>query len=231
MTTVRGVAAHHLAAGSASVGGLVAVLAADLLSAPIAGLVLTAPRLPWRRASSVEALGWVTLGRLAVAVGAPIARTAVRLFSGPMLDVKLAALSDREASAGGRLDLVGGDPTRLSAELTAVWADDLGAVRDHPDRLPGAVTAFASAFSAMFIRQRPSWRSSTGSTSQRPCCGGPTTRWPTRPHWRDTHKRPRWEAHPIDGAGHLLPVEVPDAYVAVVADWMVRTKADSGRGA
>jgi hypothetical protein len=77
------------------------------------------------------------------------------VFSGPLLDVKLAALSDREPLAGGRLDLVGGDPTRLSAELIAVWADDLRAVRAHTDRLPGAVTAFASAFSAMFIRQRP----------------------------------------------------------------------------
>jgi pimeloyl-ACP methyl ester carboxylesterase len=212
-----------------SMGGLVAVLAADLLPAPVTGLVLTAPTLPWRRTSILEALGWVTLGRLAVAMGAPIARTALRLFSDPLLDMKVAALSDRDAFAGGRLDLVGGDPTRLSAELTAVWADDLQAVRDHPDRLPGAVTAFASSLSAMFIRRRP-----TLAALDR--LDVPTTvLWGTDDPLVDAAtleghaRRPRWEAHPIDGAGHLLPVEVPATYASVVAHWLARIGCGAGR--
>lgn len=109
--------------------------------------------------------------------GVPIARTTQTQSSGPSLNVKLAALGDREAFAGGRFDLVGGDPTGLSAEPTAVWADDLDAVRDHPDRLPGAATAFASAFLAMFICQRPTlldvltavvWGTTTSLSTPRP---------------------------------------------------------------
>jgi pimeloyl-ACP methyl ester carboxylesterase len=205
-----------------SMGGLVAVLAADLLPGPIARLVLTAPTLPWRRTSGLEALGWMTLGRLAVAAGAPIARTALRVFSGPLLDVKLAALSDREPLAGGLLDLVGGDPTRLSAELIAVWADDLRAVRAHTDRLPGAVTAFASAFSAMFIRQRPTLALLDRLDVPTVVLWGTDDRLVDAATLQGHGRRPRWEAHPIDGPGHLLPVEVPDEYTEVVAGWLAR---------
>jgi pimeloyl-ACP methyl ester carboxylesterase len=200
----------------------VAVLAADLLPDRVAGMVVTSPTLPWRRSGILEALGWATIGRLAVAAGAPIARTALRLFSGPLLDVKLAALTDRNAFADGRLYLVGGDPTRLSAELTAVWADDLQAVRAHPERLPGAVTALASAVSAMFIRQRPTLQVLDRLDVPTAVVWGTDDPLVDAPTLEGHARRPRWEGHPIDGAGHLLPVEIPDAYAAIVADWLPR---------
>lgn len=62
-----------------SMGGLVSVLAADLAQERVVGLVLTAPTLPWRRTSAVEALGWATIGRLAVLVGTPVIRLVLRL--------------------------------------------------------------------------------------------------------------------------------------------------------
>lgn len=206
-----------------SMGGLVAVLGADLLPGPVAGLVLTAPTLRWRRTRTLEALGWVTLGRLAVAVGGPYRADSAAAVQW--------ARARREARGARRPRGLRrrpprprrGDPTRMSAELTAVWADDLRAVRDHPDRLPGAVTAFASAFSAMFIRQRPTLavldRLAVPMTvlwgTDDPLVDGATLEGHAR--------RPRWEAHPVHGAGHLLPVEAPDTYVAVVADWLART--------
>lgn len=52
-----------------SMGGLVAALAAGTMPEKTRGVVLVAPALPWRRESPAEALGWQTLGRLAVAAG------------------------------------------------------------------------------------------------------------------------------------------------------------------
>lgn len=31
---------------------------------------------------------------------------------------------------------------------------------------------------------------------------------------------PGWEFRIVDGIGHLLPVEAPQTYVGLVADWM-----------
>ena len=203
-----------------SMGGLVSVLAADHAAEGIVGLVLTAPTLPWRRTSAVDALGWATIGRLAVLVGVPVVRLVLRLAARPLLDVKLAAVTDLGARTGSRPDVFGGDPRRLSPDLTAVWREDLRAVRAHPERLPGAATAFASALWAMFIDQRPTlevldrldvptlllWGSDD------PLVDGATL---------EGHARiRRWTTSVCDGVGHVLPVEVPDAYTAAVADWL-----------
>jgi hypothetical protein len=41
-----------------------------------------------------------------------------------------------------------------------------------------------------------------------------------------------WELRAVDGIGHLLPVEAPQMYVDLVADWMGgRTERASGRAA
>src|SRR5262249_47403704 len=50
----------------------------------------------------------------------------------------------------------GGDPSRLSHDITALWAEELDEMRARPDRLPDAVTAlFGSAVSALYIKRRP----------------------------------------------------------------------------
>lgn len=134
-------------------GGLVSVRAADLAPDRIARLVLTAPaamaadQLP-------EAVGWQTIGRLAVLLGTPVARAVLRWSARPVL-AKLAALRDSTRRPAAASISPEGDPRRLSAELIGVWADDLTAVRAHPERLARSATALASAMWAMFIDQRP----------------------------------------------------------------------------
>src|SRR5262249_56391611 len=54
-----------------SMGGLVALLFADLAPERVGGLVLVAPTLPGPLSAAQE-LGWQTLGRLTVATGSPV---------------------------------------------------------------------------------------------------------------------------------------------------------------
>lgn len=204
-----------------SMGGLVSVIAADLAHDRVVGLVLTAPALPWRRTSAVEALGWATIGRLAVLAGTPVVRGILRMAARPLLDMKLAAFSDSRA-IGCRVDALGGDPGRLSSDLWAVWREDLRRARAHPERLPGTATAFASAFWAMFIDQRPTVEVLDRLDVPTLMLWGSEDPLVDRATLEGHARRRRWETRAFDGVGHLLPVEVPDAYVAAVAAWLDR---------
>jgi pimeloyl-ACP methyl ester carboxylesterase len=224
-----------------SMGGLVSVLFADLAPQRIVGLVLTAPTLPWRRTSTIEALGWHTIGRVAILLGTPIARTVLRLFAGPLLARKRSALAnlealvaapghdtnrpphtitDLEAAWFGKRDLVGGDPTRLTPDLVSVWTDDLRAVLSRPQRLPGAATALASAMSAMFVDRRPVERALNALAVPTLLLWGDDDPLIDRPTLEGHARRPLWETHVMDGTGHLLPVELPEAYADIVAGWL-----------
>jgi pimeloyl-ACP methyl ester carboxylesterase len=208
-----------------STGGLVAALAAGMMPETTRGIVLVAPALPWRLTSGVEALGWQSLGRLAVAAGPPAARIALRLAGRRLLDAKRAAIKDAGAVSGSRARLVGGDPGRVSPEQVDLWLDGLEAAREHPQRLAGTATAFASAVTAMFITQR-----TTNETLD-------SVRVPALVLWgRDDPlvdtttltqhgQRPGWTPRPIDGAGHLLPVEAPDLYAEAVGQWLADIRA------
>jgi pimeloyl-ACP methyl ester carboxylesterase len=208
-----------------SIGGLVAALAAGMMPEKTRGVVLVAPALPWRRASSAETLGWQTLGRLAVAAGPPTTRIVLRLAGRRILHAKRAAIKDAGAVSGGRAGLVGGDPGRVSRAQVDLWLDGLEAAREHPERLAGTATAFASVLKAMFISQRP-----TNEALD-------SVRVPVLVLWgRDDPlvdatslmhhaRRPGWTPRPIDEVGHLLPVEAADLCAQAVGQWL----ADIGR--
>jgi len=203
-----------------SMGGLVAALAAGMMPDETRGVVLLAPTLPWRRTSAAEALGWQTLGRLAVAAGPATARIALRLAGRRILDAKRTAIKDAGAVSGGRTGLVGGDPGRVSRAQVALWLDDLEAARENPERLGGTATAFASAVEAMFITRR-----ATNEALD-------SVRLPVLVLWgRDDPlvdpaslmqhaQRPGWTPRPIDDVGHLLPVETPDLCAQAVGQWL-----------
>lgn len=203
-----------------SMGGLVAALAAGMMPETTRGVVLLAPVLPWRRASAAEALGWQTLGRLAVAAGPPTARIVLRLAGRRILDARRTAIKDAGAVSGGRTGLVGGDPGRVSRAQVDLWLDGLEVAREHPERLAGTATAFASAIEAMFITRRP-----TNEALD-------SVRVPVLVLWgRDDPlvdptslmqhaRRPGWTPRPIDEVGHLLPVEAPDLCAQAVSQWL-----------
>lgn len=203
-----------------SMGGPVAALAAGMMREKTRGVVLVAPALPWRRTSAAEALGWQSLGRLAVAAGPPVAGLMLRLAGRRMLDAKRKAITDAGAMSGGRTDLIGGDPGRVSGAQVDLWLDDLDAASEHPQRLAGSATAFASIIEAMFIAQ--------GRTNQ----ALDSVRVPVLVLWgsddplvdptslRQHARRPNWTPRPIDDVGHLLPVEAPDLCAQAVGQWL-----------
>jgi pimeloyl-ACP methyl ester carboxylesterase len=203
-----------------SMGGLVAALAAGMMPETTRGVVLVAPALPWRLTSRVEALGWQTLGRLAVAAGPPTTRIALRLAGRRILDAKRAAIKDAGAVSGGRAGLVGGDPGRVSRAQVDLWLDGLEAAREHPERLAGTATAFASVLKAMFITQRPTNEALDSVRVPVLVLWGRDDPLVDATSLMQHARRPGWTPRPIDEVGHLLPVEAPDLCAQAVGQWL-----------
>ena len=205
-----------------SMGGLVAAMAAGMMANQTQGVVLVAPALPWRPTSPVEALGWQTLGRFAVAASPATTRIVLRLVGRRILDAKQTAIKAAVtvSASGGRTNLVGGDLGRVSRAQVDLWLDDLQAAREHPERLAGAGAAFASVINAMFITQRP-------TNEALDSLGVPVlVLWGgddplVDPASLTQHAlRPGWTPRPIDDIGHLLPVEAPDLCAQAVGQWL-----------
>ena len=200
-----------------SMGGLVALWAADLAPSRVSGLVLAAPTLPWRRTGRFEALAWQTVGRAALAVGVPAVRLALRV---PWVGEQAARRRTLETDGvftPERAAAVGGDPQLVSPEQTAVYADELANLDTR--RLPGTLTAFTSAMTAMFIDQRSTMQLLDRVTAPVLLLWGTDDPLIDQPSFRLHAQRPSWTPHPVDGAGHLLPIERPNDYVAAVRAW------------
>jgi pimeloyl-ACP methyl ester carboxylesterase len=203
-----------------SMGGLVAALAAGLMPDTVRGVVLVAPALPWRVTSRVEALGWQTLGRLLIAAGPPTTRLVLRLAGRRILDAKRTAITDAGAISRVRANMAGGDPSRVSPAQVDLWVEGLDAAREHPERLAGTATAFASITKTMFITQKSTNQALDAVRvpvlvlwgTEDPLVDATSLLWHAR--------RPGWTPRPIDGVGHLLPVEAPHSYTQRVRHWL-----------
>ncbi|GGS83481.1 hypothetical protein GCM10010156_47610 [Planobispora rosea] len=213
-----------------SMGGLVALLFTDLAPRRVERLVLAAPTLPGPM-TAAERAWWQTLGRLALLAGPPIVRGLLSVLGPKALAVKLDALANPEAWVARGRDSTGGDILRLSPEMTALLTDQLKEARSRPRRLSGAVTAFASASSTMFVNRRPV-ETAIGRISP-----------PTLLAWGDRDpvisrvvidhlmtQRPDWDLHVFEGAGHVIPAAIPDAYAEAVAAWLTKHRTVGSRG-
>lgn len=197
-----------------SMGGLVAALAAGMMPDETRGVVLLAPTLPWRRTSAVETLFWQTLGRFAIAVGPPTTRIVLRLAGRRMLDAKRTAIS------GGHIDRIGGAPGRVSRAQVNLWLDDLAAAREHPELLAGSASALASVIAAMFITQGPTSEALDSVHVPVLLLWGTDDPLVDPASLMQHARRPSWTPRPIDGIGHLLPVEAPDLCTQAVSRWL-----------
>jgi len=206
-----------------SMGGLVALLFADLAPERAGGLVLVAPALPGPL-SAAQALGWQTLGRLTVSAGPPVLRGLLRLTGRRLLDLKKRRYATPEALSAYGLATLGGDPSRLLHDITALWAEELDGIRARPDRLPDAVTAFASAVSAMYVKRRPVREAIDRVAVRTLLLWGDQDPLIGRPVIDDlTARRPDWSLHVFESVGHLLPLEVASAYADVIGGWCCRS--------
>ena len=205
-----------------SMGGLVAALAAGMMPDQTRGVVLVAPALPWRLTSPVEALGWQTLGRFAVAASPATTRIVLRLAGRRILDAKQTAIKAAVtvSASGGRTNLVGGDLGRVSRAQVDLWLDDLEAAREHPERLAGAATAFASVIKAMFITQRPTNEALDSVGVPVLVLWGRDDPLVDPASLTQHARRPGWTPRPIDDIGHLLPVEAPELCAQAVGQWL-----------
>ena len=202
-----------------SMGGLVALLFADLAPERVGGLVLVAPTLPGPL-SATQALGWQTLGRLTVSAGSPVLRGLLRLTGRRLLELNKRRYATPEALSAYDLAYLGGDPSRLSHDITALWAEELDEIRARPHRLPDAVTAFASAVCAMYVKRRPVREAIDRVAVRTLLLWGDQDPLIGRPVIDDlTARRPDWSLHVFESAGHLLPLEVASAYADVIGGW------------
>jgi pimeloyl-ACP methyl ester carboxylesterase len=193
-----------------SMGGLVAVLFAAHQPGRVQRLVLVDPTLPGPM-SPLGRLGWQTVGRLGLWVVPTLGGLLLRLPA--VRRAKLAATSDARAAAR----LAGGDLSRMSAEIAAVLDQERRGVFAQPWRLDCVAAAWTSAVTAMYVRRRPVEEAIDRVAA------------PTLLLWGDQDplidrtvidglitRRTDWNLRVIHGAGHVLPMEVPDRYVEVV---------------
>lgn len=213
----------HVVLHGWSMGGLVAALAADLVPSQVTGVVLFAPALPWRRTARFERLAWQTLGRAALAVGVPVARVGLRLAGPRVVARKRAVITDADVFASAWADAVGGDLSLVSPEQLAVYADDLTTAAQRPELLAGAVTAFASAMTAMFVRQQPVLDALDRLPMPVLLLWGTDDPLVDPPSYQRHAQRPGWTPHAVEHAGHLLPIERPDECVRAVRNWLTYT--------
>jgi pimeloyl-ACP methyl ester carboxylesterase len=212
-TVLRGLAStldlDHLVVHGWSLGGLVALLFADLQPERVDRLVLTAPTLPGPMTTG-ERAGWQTLGRLALLVGPALVDVLVGVFGSSFVDAKRRGFDPRALSARG-----------YSPELTTLFTEQLDELRAQPQRLRDFVTPFASAVSAMYVDRRPVLDVIDRVSA------------PTILLWGDQDplvehavldyliaRRPDWDLHISNSVGHLPPWEAPHAYTQAVGQWL-----------
>jgi pimeloyl-ACP methyl ester carboxylesterase len=204
-----------------SMGGTVAMKFAAASPDRVGRVVLANPTLP-ARLTARQWLGWQTLGRLAVLVGPPLARGLVRLWGPPVIDRKLAALGKSEKLAGA-----GGDLSRIPAESVKLWTEQLADLRAHPQLMGAAAAAFASATAGMFIHRRRTLHIIDGVMAPVLLLWGDQDPLIERAMIDDIlARRPDWEFHLLESAGHMAPLEMPEDYAEAVGRWLRDARRD-----
>jgi pimeloyl-ACP methyl ester carboxylesterase len=200
-----------------SMGGLVSALFAARQPERVARLVLTSPALPGRP----DPPRYLWVWRLALGLAPRLARIPMRAglrwkaaqwrrWRDDPTDPQLAEAIAR----------MGTDAARISPALLSLIDEEIERYR-LPWRIDGAIQAAVSTLAAMTVDEGMV-RAELGRIEA-----------PTVVLWGDQDRviprrlvdglmelHPAWAFRPVDGLGHLLPLEAPDTYVEVVAEWM-----------
>jgi pimeloyl-ACP methyl ester carboxylesterase len=120
-----------------------------------------------------------------------------------------------------RINAAGGDPSRCSREFFALLSEQLKQLSVRPRRMDASVLAFASVLDAILVHQRPTIAAIERVTAPTLVLWGDRDPFVEQPAVdRLAELRPDWHFEKFAGAGHLLPVEMPDDYVRTVGAWL-----------
>lgn len=192
-----------------SMGGLLAVLLAELAPSRLDGLVLVSPALPTPR-TQVHRTSPATLLRFA-----PFALPGL----GRRVVTRMWARLTPDELYQDTATMVHGDPDRLRPELVEVAVENLAFGREQPWRIDGFASA-AESVVALLAGSRRLWRAVD------------LLEVPTLLLWGDAdtlvgastiaglrRRRPDWDHHVFASVGHCPQLEAPRSYVEVVEGW------------
>jgi pimeloyl-ACP methyl ester carboxylesterase len=212
-----------------SMGALVSALFAARQPERVARLVLTGPALPGLPDPPRFAWAWRLALRLAPRLARIPMRAGIRLKTDMWRRWRDDPTDPRLTEAMARM---GTDASRISPDLLSLIAEEVERYR-VPWRIDGVIQAAVSTLNALTVGE-----GMVRAELER-------IDVPTLVVWGDQdHVIPRrlvdglmelhpaWEFRTVDGIGHLLPLEAPQMYVELVADWMGgRTEHALGRAA
>ncbi len=191
-----------------SMGGLVAMLAADLAPELISSLVLVDPALPPQRLTAPSA---DTLRFLAMPL--------VPLL-GPRWTAHLRATRSPAEQVNASMDFVAADPDRIPEEVRTAGI----AMEEARRRMPWSTTAFAEAgrsIAATLARKDRLERTIHAIGAPVLLIHGEHDEVVPvdGAHWVQ-RLRPDWDVVMLDGVGHVAQLEVPDLFLELVTEWL-----------
>jgi pimeloyl-ACP methyl ester carboxylesterase len=200
-----------------SMGALVGALFAARQPERVARLVLTAPALPGLPDPPRYAWAW----RLALRLAPPLAsipmRAGLRWKAAQWRRWRDDPTDPRLAEALARMWT---DASQISPELLSLIDEEIERYR-APWRIDGAIRAGVSVLAAMTVDEGVVRAELERIEAPTLVVWGDQDRLiPRRLVEELMQLHPAWALRAVEGIGHLLPVEAPQLYVELVADWM-----------
>jgi pimeloyl-ACP methyl ester carboxylesterase len=200
-----------------SMGGLVGALFAARHPGRVARLVLTGAPLPGLPDPPRFALAW----RLALSLApllAPIPmRAGLRWKTAQVRHWRKDLTDPQLADAMARM---WPDASRISPALLSLVAEEIDRYR-APWRIDGAIQAAVSTLAALTVDEATVRAELDRIEAPTLVLWGDQDRLiPRRLVDELMEAHPAWTLRAVDGIGHLLPVEAPELYVELVADWV-----------
>ena len=199
-----------------SMGALVSALFAARHPERVARLVLTGPALPGLPDPPRFAWAW----RLALRLAPRLARIPMRAGIRLKTDMWRRWRDDpTDAPLTEAMARMGTDASRISPALLSLISEEIERYR-VPWRIDGVIQAAVSALAALTVDE-----GTVRAELER-------IEAPTMVMWGDQDRmiprrlveglmelHPAWDFRAVEGIGHLLPLEAPQMYVELVADW------------
>ena len=200
-----------------SMGALVSALFAAQHPERVARLVLTSPALPGRPDPPRFPGAWRLALSLAPRLGRIPMRAAIRWKAGLWRRWREDPTDPQLTGAMARM---GTDASRISPALRTLITEEIERYR-VPWRIDGALQAATSAFAALTVNEARVRAALERIVAPTLVLWGDQDRALPRIIAEDlVELHPTWQLRSVHGIGHLLPVEAPETYVELVADWM-----------